>query len=879
MKPIKLIISAFGPYAAQETVDFSKLGTGDLFLVTGDTGAGKTTVFDAITFALYGQASGGKERRNAKSFRSDFALTSAETYVEFTFSHQGDTYTVRRSPEYTRPLRRGNGTTVQPADAALTCLDTGERWTRIDEVTGAITRILGLDEDQFSKIAMIAQGDFLKILHAGSNERKDLFRQIFNTQVYANITEAVKQQCSAAAEEKKTAIRDFVQAVKRIETDEDQEAWQEIRRLSESAERADELANVLKDQNARDKKALETLRTEIKKRGTELKECNDSLAVAGSVNRGLEELAKARADRAALLGLADSIRHIAKTVERANEAQAVRPLETALATEDDRLAKGEKLLASRTRDRAQLQAEEQAEQPILAAKREALAKKPALELRVAALDKILPLFAEAGRLVKELSLRQSKFTASLHKKEETSARYESLSAMYLGDQAGILADTLTRGQPCPVCGSREHPLMARHIPGAPRKDDVDKAEKERKLAEQAVQADAVSCEKTKTEEGRLRAQLAEALGKDPDNPALASGEAACAKERGDCAREADRLQKDYDEADRKYQNVSKAAASAAELWEDARRQVLEQRTALEMARSAFQNMLGDRGFADADEYRAALREEHDIRKMTAEVTGHDAKLGIANDAVNRLSAAWDGKQPIDTQALSGQKARIENLLAADNSAERELFKKVSNNDKTLTALKETACACEAAAHKHGVLDDLRRTLLGLVVGARKMPFENYILQFYFKRVIAEANRRLERMSDGRFHLLWKAEEGGNQKAGLDLDVMDTNTNRSRDVKTLSGGESFIASLALALGFADVVQSRRGGVKLDSMFIDEGFGTLDEETLRRALQVLAALASGSQLVGIISHVAALKENIDKKIIVEKTDVGSHIRVEA
>ena len=271
-------------------------------------------------------------------------------------------------------------------------------------------------------------------------------------------------------------------------------------------------------------------------------------------------------------------------------------------------------------------------------------------------------------------------------------------------------------------------------------------------------------------------------------------------------------------------------------------------------------------------------EEAEENAIAARLARYESALSAAEAALASLAELWEGKQAVDGEALRDRaealRVRAESLLRQEKDTQARL----SHDSRLLPQLKRAVDEVQQRLEDFGVLDDLYRTASGNVRGARKIPLENYLLQYYFRRVIIAANVRLTRMSDGRFSLCQKQEEGLGGKAGLALDVLDRHTGKVRDVGTLSGGESFLASLAMALGFADVVQARRGGVRLDTLFIDEGFGTLDEETLLRALNVLQELAGGRRLIGVISHVAALKECIPRKIEVCASPAGgSAVRV--
>ena len=282
------------------------------------------------------------------------------------------------------------------------------------------------------------------------------------------------------------------------------------------------------------------------------------------------------------------------------------------------------------------------------------------------------------------------------------------------------------------------------------------------------------------------------------------------------------------------------------------------------------------GFSDLAAYRAAYMPEAALFAAQQMVQRYAEELAAVRRTCAQLAERWGGEAPPNMAALRAQMRELELQKGREAAEERMLDRRLQQNREVQERLCACAARCQAAEADYAAWEDLRRTMQGVIPGARKVTMEVYILQFYFRRVIAAANRRLQRMSRGRFRLKTQETGGARAQTGLDLDVFDADTGKARDVRTLSGGESFLASLCLALGFADVVQGSRGGVQLDTLFIDEGFGALDEQTLRTAMQVLLELASGSRLVGIISHVGALRDTIDRKILVQKTPTGSHIR---
>ena len=869
MRPIELKLSAFGPYRQVETIDFTRLGRQGLFLVTGDTGAGKTTIFDAICFALYGQASGGGKRRSSKSFRSDFAAPEAETWVEYTFEHRGRRYRVRRNPEYLRPGRK----TPKLADASMECLDDGRVWSRVEEVRRAVDELVGLNEAQFGQVAMIAQGDFLKILHASSNDRQKIFREIFDTRIYDDITKAVQARWSDARAENQAALEAWQLAANGVEWPEDAAEADEWRRLSASPAHAGALAERVGASLESDGAEAERAAARRQQLAQEIEALGAQLAVAERQNQGIAALKEQSAKLGRLEAQSEAIEAQAARAALAQRAAEIEPIGRQAAVEGRRRDEAQRQSGDAARALGDAEAALARAQAGHDAAAGALKEKPDLERRIEALARALPLFAQRRDAAARLADQRGQLTEAQRAKAEAGETYARLFDAYLRDQAGILADALEPGTPCPVCGATEHPSPAPHLDSAPDRAQVDLAAEARDRADRAALQAAEAVSRTASLLEALEAQLTDMVG-----GADEASEREC-RTRSQALRDrAEALQRDFDAADtalrQAERGLSAARADAERLAEQARQLAAQADEALE----AWRNALSDSGFTDRESFTAAKLPAPELKRLQAQVDDHRRELAASRALCESLSKQWSGLEPLDTRALAARLAEHRASQAALERREAALNRRVSLNRRALKAISAGAARVGTANERFELLEDLRRTVIGRVPGAQKIPFENYILQYYFKRVIYEANRRLNQMTDGRYRLCWKELQGGTSVAGLGLDVFDAYTGKVRDVQTLSGGESFVASLALALGFADVAQAMSGGVPLDTLFIDEGFGTLDDEALERALNALDALA-GNRLVGLISHVGMLKQRIDRRIVVTRSkDGGSHVEVE-
>ena len=889
MRPLKLTISAFGPYAGVEEVDFTKLGRNGLFLVTGDTGAGKTTVFDAITFALYGVASGGAKRRSSKSFRSDYAAPDARTYVELLFEHQGRQYKLRRNPEFQRKMLRGTGMTTESHYAEMTCIDTGEVRAKPERVTPWVRELIGLDEAQFAQIGMIAQGDFLKILHAESKERMAIFRRIFGTEVYDAFAKRLNQNFLEVQRSRNAQALLYRQEARRVDLIPAQE-------LAEAPDRAGELAEALAEAVSAAEKTVAEMRERLRRNDEQAAQQREQAVRAEERNKGILEMRAAEKLLAELEGRKRDMAALREEWRLADNARQVRPMEEAWLKERTRQREADESLQAR---RGQLGETEKQADTLRAAHEQAQASAATVAERTAVVEQMKQadlLFPGAESALRQRIESERQLAYALSAREKAAAEYLRLSDAWLRAQAGVLAKSLRTGEPCPVCGSVEHPCPAQAGDDAPTEAQVKQAQQQRDKCDQAAMDASGAAARALAAVQRTQAQIAQAMDLpavrqwcEENNAVLPEGEwdrTALNDVREICRGCARALHASAKQDRQAAEQAEKAYRQAQTLLEQTRAAIGEMERHLEsatlllrQAEVAFKNALMNFGFNSGREYQDARRPDAQIALWKAQLDEFDRQLATAQHSCAEKQQKWQNAEWVDTQAV---RAMLQGMEDAHRRMEAEIRQKeqlLARNGESLARIRQIHREMSALQQRFVQLDDLNRTVQGSIRGEDKFSFETYILQYYFRRVVSAANRRLTKMSDGRFHLAISERPGeGNKKTGLDLDVMDEHTGRLRDVHTLSGGESFLASLSLALGFSDVVQSSAGGVQLDTLFIDEGFGTLDDETLARAVAVLQTLADGHCLVGIISHVGALKQRIDRKLIIEKRHEGSHIRLE-
>ena len=926
MRPLRLTLSAFGPYAAQTTLDLEKLGKGGLYLITGDTGAGKTTLFDAITYALYDHSSSGI--REGSMLRCKYADDKTPTFVELEFEVHGVRYTVRRNPEYQRPKARGEGMTTEKADATLTYPDDRPPVTKAKDVTAAVQEIIGLDYNQFSQIVLIAQGQFTKLLNASTEERSRIFRKLFRTQRYAQLQERLQAE-AAALNQQRTAqnakLDSLLGGLQFSPEDPDAEALRTL-----CAQTVPETALALLDAlTARQAAALEEAGTALHTTETRLDMVQQQLGAAAQAQRLAQQLAARQAELAAARPALDAAR--AEADRHAGDAAQLDALTAQVTQAQSALAAYDALDAlcrqqTEARDAARLAAAQAhkrrtqldslnaalaAAETELSALADADTRLLALQTRSAqlaqrgeALAKLEQRLADCQRQAKTAHKAQESYRAAAAAQDEARARQNTLERAFLDAQAGLLAEGLTEGTPCPVCGSTHHPARALLPHTAPTQAQVEAARQSVATADRQAQSASAAAQSALAAASEAKTSLrrdAETLlperftapeGTVPltftlmtnvlseETAALQTEQAACAAQRrqaeADCRRKA-QLETDRQAKTRQRPALEQAAAEAdrsaaaqnasADALEG---QIAERRAALPYPRRADAQAALDKLEAD----RRALRTGMDTaQRRLKQAEQAVAASEAAVEALRTQQTAAQKELPAHSaEELTAQQTELTAAREALRSREKQLSAQLLPNRKTAAQYRAAAEARQALESRWQWVSVLAATAGGTLTSKQKIRLEAYIQMNYLDRILRYANTRLMQMTAGQYELERIGAENQRSQSGLDLGVIDHYNGTRRSVKTLSGGESFKASLALALGLSDEVQSSAGGIRLDTLFLDEGFGSLDEESLELAIRVLSGLTEGDRLVGIISHVGALKDRIDRQVVVHKARTG-------
>ena len=1115
MKPLKLTLSAFGPYAGETVIDFTQLGGQGLFLVTGDTGAGKTTIFDGITFALYGETSGGV--REASMLRSKYAEPETPTYAEYIFEYKGAVYTVKRSPDYERPKTRGKGMTMQKGEALLTFSDGRAPVTKLKEVNQAVTDLIGLDMKQFTQIAMIAQGDFRKLLLADTEERSNIFRKLFHTDIYKVIQEKLKFEAGGldkAYKELLRSIRQYTEQVRYSVEDPLGQQWALMEKNGFEGN-LEEGLEVLEQFLKADKDTLKALNKQIKENDAKLENMNqlfgkvhkeaDAKArkeklleereilfpqleqaqkdaenaakepeeiqqLIFSIQKEKEKLdrytnlekliseiedasvliEKLKTDSTALQNRQKETKAVLE--EKQKEYQATDRTEKEKAETDFQKEKIDSLYAGVYKNCGNLeflltkimnletQAKEmktQSEQmkKELADLEEQIvsggnleARENSLIMRLQQIQKMKDQQKRCQILEKEAESKKKAYLIASQKRTEIKEFLNRMEQAYLDAQAGVLAAGLQEGMPCPVCGSVHHPKLTQMPEKVPTEEQLKKQKMVAETAEQAASDSSVqageaaglvqrskeeltegiksyvaqflpeekteeilrneitdselrsfvkdqeshaqteleeiqkqkkaqldlqkkkeefsrqleqhakefqklqiSIEKRKSQQESIQEQLQNQLDEpifswlredtqqkmisdsglqqDQNSKAVyqqGSQEVSLLLQQGRTAAEWLKQQQDILEQKRKDQTalleqrklletqISKVQTEITTLTDRINQN--QQQTAAEKSRSEQmqkqrENMEKELGERTKEEILSQIQLQTRERKklethyktVTEVKEALEKKMTELNSVITSLTEQLKESANISIEELNVQKENLTQQKKSLSADRDEIHARLEINGDMYEKIRRQQTELLKTETRWKWMKSLSDTANGTITGKARIMLETYIQMQYFDRILARANIRLMTMSSGQYELVRRKENKSRVgKTGLELDVVDHYNGTVRSVKTLSGGETFQASLSLALGLSDEIQSSSGGIQLDTMFVDEGFGSLDEDALDQAIRALKDLSQGSRLVGIVSHVTELKERIDKKIIVTKKrtedGVGSTIRIE-
>ncbi len=918
MRPLKLTLSAFGPYAGVTQIPFDKLGKKGLYLITGDTGAGKTFLFDAIVFALYGEASGST--RESSMFRSKYAKQDTATYVTLRFQYHDQEYEITRSPEYMRPAKRGEGMTLSRAEATLTYPD-GHVVTKSKDVTRAVTELLGIDKNQFTQIAMLAQGDFLRLLYAKTEERSKIFREIFHTKAYMALQERLKSEANALRQKCEENSKSIEQYRNGILWEKEQLSGQEDVLMTE------ELLSELDKAIDQDNHKMQSVLLSIDKTESAIEKNNQLLGRIQTHEKLKAELEKAVEEAGRLEPELKPLQD--KLIELQQQKGQIDVLRTQIHIEEEQLKAYDE--ADRLRQKGKQmeqkllrleQGRREQEEKLTLLQKQYTDSKTELDLlqndglelvkleqqlqqerqKKTIWQEMLSQQQEIVMLQKELIQKQESYRKASDAQNENRKVYEQLQQRYLDGQAGVLAQTLKEGSPCPVCGSIHHPLPATEDGTAPDKEKVELAKRDWERSSHAMQEASTVAGRAKgaldsagralivrldtegivwhreksdsevehllTHQNDVELQIREKLNSGTEKIELL----------GNSISEMNRKQQKTRQLQQKLPLLEKCIEEAQLSHKETEDTITGLKIEKEVLQQQLQELLNS--LAYENKAQAKVQIEGQIRAVTeyeetfrqAEQAYHEKERSYQN-AVQKQdtlrSQLADEPDTMDEKSLAEEQNTLLESKKTLQKEQQELTYRYETNRKIRKDIEQRSKALRDLEKQWNLVKELSDTFNGNISGKDKIMLETYVQTQYFDRIIRRANTRFMVMSAGQYEMeRSKQAENIRSQSGLELDVIDHYNGTTRSVKTLSGGEAFLASLSLALGLSDEIQSVSGGIALDTMFVDEGFGSLDEAALEQAIYALQNLTEGNRLVGIISHVSELQGKIDKRIIVTK-----------
>lgn len=913
VRPITITMCGFGPYAAETVIDMGALGKGGLYLITGDTGAGKTTIFDAITYALYGTLSGAN--RNPSMMRSKYALSDTPTFVELVFEHRGKEYRVVRSPEYERPAKRGEGIITQAPVAELYLPD-GAVVTKTKEVNEKITEIIGIDSDRFIGIAMIAQGDFLKLIMASTSERIDIFRQIFKTGFYNNLQNMLKAhaaECEKTYERLKASIEQYISGAVCSQTDVlNVELEKAVNGELTFADTVELIEKIYKS----DEQRSAQLEYKINENEKEQLRLNNIITKAAELEKAKEKLASDTAQREILFSQLEQAEKIKETEEKnrvecekiaAEITKAKEKLKEydelesiSIEISKQKKSHNEILLQisdvnRKTEQAAKYLADKKEKYESLKSVDTDLQKQQSVceefEKQKERVREAFGYYKECDKKYTEYAEKQKEYIAASEKSKQKNDIYERMNKAFLDEQAGVLAQTLLDGKACPVCGSVSHPKIAVLSKSAPSEQDLKQAKMQADFARKNAEELSNEChmlDGQAKEKKRLAASAAASL----------IGECEFEEIKNRILEFSNNLKIQADEADKKlnglkddFEEKKKLEAQIPETEKQIKQyeqSLAKLNTALVSCTSDIKNLESiSEKYRSHLEFETKSKASEAIKQLecrllemqqaynTASANFNDlkSKADTIDGSIKALAEQVKGENDVDIEKHNGLLKALKAEKDELNSELSTVKTRMATNKRVVENIKAKSEAMSKHEKYYSTVKSLSDTANGKIKGKEKIMLETYVQMTYFDRIIRRANTRLMVMTGGQYELKRSdTSDAKKSQSGLELSVIDHYNGSQRSVKTLSGGESFKASLSLALGMSDEIMSSAGGIGIDTMFVDEGFGSLDDESLSQAISALMSLSQSNRLVGIISHVAELKEKIDKMIIVRKEKSG-------
>lgn len=912
MRPHKLTISAFGPYAGQTVIDFDKFGTQGLFLITGDTGAGKTTIFDAITYALFGEASGSS--RDESMLRSTYAAENVKTFVELEFEYAGKQYHVRRLPKQMGPKDRGVGLTERKAEAILR-IDNEAPISDVKKVNAKLAEILGVTFEQYSQIAMIAQGQFRELLLAKTKDRAEIFRSIFKTKPYLDLQERLKKEATAVNNKVEDMRKSAVQYVDGAKCMDDDALVNDLTvakaKVKNNEMTVGDAIELIKAILANEQTQEKTLRNESSKLQNEVDNLNKQLQTVNQYNDDKkvhdETVAeKERREKEERTALAKALSDAQSKQPEINDLQNSIPLledsmskyQELTQCENGLTENAKALEANRREIEAATKNHQTLEQSIKQKDAELLGiKNPEAEIEgkknrqreLQTTNGNLKQLADNMKAYHQSAQKYQTLQSTARKAEEerkqAANEYDEKYHLFIAEQAGYLAEELQEGKPCPVCGSINHPQPATKAPQAPTKEQLEALKKSFSELETKATNAATACSSHQASMETTKQQLCSEISKNLGAREFEQAEAQIAQRLKEIQHELNTLSAELksleDQRQRKEALEKELPTDREKLQELARKnsELELKKATLETDKKnleeKLENLKKGLDFPTENEAQNELKKKRElktslekaIKDATDQLNKYDKEIATINGKINQLAERIKTVPAVNVEEVNQKIADLSQQKSQNEERINHLFSNNSTNEGVINNVNKTLNTLTTLEKEYQMKKSLADTANGSLNGKEHISLETYVQTAYFERIIQRANTRLMVMSGGQYELRRRTNYGGNSQSGLELNVLDHYNGKERDVHSLSGGEQFKASLSLALGLSDEIQASAGGIQLDTMFVDEGFGSLDDRSLEQALKALNELTEGNRLIGIISHVAELKK-IDRQIVVTK-----------
>ena len=925
MRPLLLKMSAFGPYAGNTVIEFDKLGDKGLYLICGDTGAGKTTIFDAICYALFGEASG--RLRDVSMLRSKYADDLTPTEVELLFMHNDKEYRIVRNPEYYRPSKRGEGFTKQPQDACLYMPD-GNVVSKAKDVNKTIEELLSVNCDQFFQISMIAQGSFRELLISDTNTRQKIFRELFKTGFYLSLQEKLAEARKEISDSVSDSKKSIEQYVRDIMVDEDDVLLIDVENAKAGLMLTEDIIELIVSLINKDEITANDNENKLKTVNGELERVNSSIAIIeNAINskemldttlkeyekkKPMEEAANAEFEKAKIElakkdGIVKELSTIEAEIKKNEDIKKTEALVNRLSADENNKTEKLSLLSDEKEQKAGVLSELKSELDGLKNVGVSIEEyKNKLEKLDESINELNELKKEHKKFIRgqqELEELTDKYIEDNNEFKRLRDIYEEMEQAFRDGQAGILAATLTDGEKCPVCGSIAHPDKAKLTDEIPSEEKLNQAKENASKARDKANEASSFLRSRRTFVELIKEQLINNAVElfsdsdiDEDKDLFISNLESNIESR---KFEITTLRNDIND---KLNNEKRRATRKKEIednliseYEEKLKLIDEDIASLNIEIAGINASINENKlkakeikesliFSDmsAAEKRRneltytlnSIQQLYDIKEQERNQI-HDEVTKLTSK-IESLKKSLEGIEISDVTDKKAKKTELEykrNDLTKKIQEERT---RIRINNNVLANIKDKVESLKETEKNLSYITSLSKTANGDLSGKEKIKLETYIQTTYFDRIIRRANLRFMEMSSGQYELKrQRVASDIRGQSGLDLVVIDHYNGTERSVRTLSGGESFMASLSLALGLSEEVQSSSGGVSVDTLFVDEGFGTLDSDSLDLAYKALTNVTEGNRLVGIISHVAELRNKIDNQIIVKKEKSGGSV----